>query len=440
MPQDISQEAVALYLMHQYIPAPHTIYKGMFKLPPAHAMTVKGNTVNTWCYWDVLAFIKEPRLELSEAEASEQLEPLLREAVKGQMIADVPLGAFLSGGIDSSIVVALMTELSSQPVKTFTIGFDIPEYNESEHAAAVAAHLGTDHTCEYLSEQDALALIPDIPGMYGEPFADPSALPTHLVAGVARKHVTVSLSGDGGDEAFGGYDRYDALDRFERYGLAKLGGLQTLAELMPGKVGRAAAFMGMSARDFNLELSRKFTPEQTAQLVGVTPHYPVHERAWSATSGMPARRRAMVADMLTYMPEAVLTKVDRAAMAVSLETRAPLLDHRVLEFSLRLPTSLLRGKPLLRKLAYERVPQQLLDRPKQGFGVPLGAWFRNDLRELLYDTLTPKNLHSLGIENSALVRRMMDQHVSGEQDANFPLWVLLVLVLWSEKRPAVVPA
>ena len=431
---ELDYEAIALYLVHQSIPAPHSIYKDIKKLEPASVMVVSNHGVRKWRYWDPLSFVAQDPLDLSEEDATEQLESLLQEAIKGQMVADVPLGAFLSGGIDSSLVVALMAEQSSQTTKTFTIGFEDPQYNEANHAAEVAAHLGTDHTTEYLTELDCLRLVEKIPDIYGEPFADPSALPTYMVSSVAKSQVTVSLSGDGGDEAFGGYARYAGIEKFEKYKFEKLGLLKPLMERMPNKLSRFAKFAGLSAKDINLEVFQQFSHESAKRLIGVSAEHATYNRAWEHTKNRPYRRRATVADMMTYMPETILAKVDRAAMAVSLETRAPLLDHRILEFSLRLPDQLLKEKILLRNILYKRVPKRILERPKKGFGVPVGKWFRYDLKDSLQEGLSSSRLTDLGIVDRAYVNTLLSEHLSGQQDHKYALWTLYSLSTWFESQ------
>jgi asparagine synthase (glutamine-hydrolysing) len=435
----IDTQAVSLYLQYQYVPSPYSIYRGIRKLPPAHALCVGRDGTRIRRYWDPVQFAVGQRLTLSSEDALIELERLLKQAVQGQMMSDVPLGAFLSGGIDSSAVVSVMTELSTRPVRTFTIGFDVPRYDESTHADAVARHLGTDHTVEHLSEADAAALIPDIPDMYGEPFGDSSALPTHLVARVARKHVTVALSGDGGDEALGGYTRYDELERILLLSrltrpLAALA--RTVSGRLPGRVGRGAALIGLADKEVFRARVGVFRAADVQTLTGEVPPLPEYERAWEAARNVPPRERAMLADLLTYLPEAILVKVDRAAMAVSLETRAPLLDHRLLEFALRLPPTLTRRKRLLKRLVFRRIPRRLVDRPKQGFGVPLGNWFKGELRDLLLDTLTPARLRAVGVEQFGPVQRVLDSHLSGAFDEYPRLWTLLVLALWHDRHRA----
>lgn len=436
---ELDPDALASYLHYQYIPAPYSIYRAIRKLPPGSAMRVHAGRVTEWRYWDPTPLVAGPRLRIDEEDALGELETLLRTAVRGQMIADVPLGAFLSGGIDSTAVVSAMVESSPTRVRTFTIGFDVARFDESRHATAVARHFGTDHTVEMLTERDALDLIPRIPQMYGEPFADSSALPTHLVSVTARRHVTVSLSGDGGDEAFGGYPRYDYLafaDRLTRIAGPLRRALPHLASRFPGKLRRGAPLLALAPQEMYRHLLSIFSSQDVRALTGRVPVLDEFERAWAAASHRPVRQRAMLADVLTYLPEAILVKVDRAAMAVSLETRAPLLDHRILEFALQLPPALLRGKRLMRHLVYRRVPRALVDRPKQGFGVPLARWFRGDLKPLLLDVLTPPRMQAVGVQEYAIVKRLIDQHLSGAFDHSARLWALLVLGLWAEARSA----
>lgn len=432
----IDQDALSLYLSLQYVPSPYSIYRGVKKLAPAHAMILNNQGSEIWRYWDPVKTVGQGQLAMSEEDALAELERLIFQAVKGQMIADVPLGAFLSGGIDSSTVVSVMSELSSRSVQTFTIGFEEAENNEADHAAAVANFLGTQHTCEYLTEKDALALIPSLPSMYGEPFADASALPTHLVSRVARQHVTVSLSGDGGDEAFGGYERYNSLEKIEPWMqmLAPLGPvMRPLKSVLPRRAALATPYLGKHLGHMYRALVGMFKEDEVIIMTGTLPDYLDYERAWKV-EGISNRRRAMLADMLSYMPEAVLTKVDRAAMAISLETRAPLLDHRILDFSLRLPDQFVKNKAILKKFVYGRIPQNLLDRPKQGFGVPIGAWLNKDLKDLLFDTVTKSNLEGVGISNTAFVDNLIQEHVSGKVNHELRLWTLLNLCSWYEAK------
>lgn len=435
----LNRRALSLYLQFQYVPAPESIYAGVRKLPPAHALVVRPEGLRLWRYWDPSRLAGAPPLALDEPEALERLEALLRRSVRGQMVADVPVGAFLSGGIDSSLVVSLMAEAGgARPVKTFTIGFGAAGYDESPHAEAVARHLGTEHTTHRLDPAVAIDLVPGIPAMYQEPFADSSALPTHLVSRVARRHVTVSLSGDGGDEGFGGYARYRHLATV--YPLLRVLGpasalLRPVLRASPGRAARAAWLLGKPAGEVYRGLVSVFDASEVQSLAGEVAPFEAFERAWS-TPCRTLRTRMMLTDLLTYLPEAILTKVDRAAMASSLETRAPLLDHRVLEFGLSLPDRFVRDKYLLKQLAYKRVPRALLDRPKQGFGVPLEGWLRHELRELVQDTLAPAALARAGIVDPAVAERIVREHLAGTRSHSSRIWALLVLVLWSESRRA----
>ena len=429
----LDRSALALYLHYQYVPAPLTIYNGVRKLPPGHAMLVDKNGSRTWRYWDPLTFLEKPRLRFNADDAAEQTELLLRNAVAGQMVADVPVGAFLSGGIDSSAVVALMTELCPGNVKTFTIGFEFPEYDESSYAAGVASRLGSDHTCELMTEQQTLDLVSTIPEMYGEPFADSSALPTHFVSCVARKQVTVALSGDGGDEIFGGYTRYRSLAQLITLcGLiGPLGGLlRPLSKQLPGKLGRMADLIGSPAIELYRRLITVFSSEEVIALIGSAPEFAEFDRVWNGTRNFTHRRRAMSADLLTYLPEAILVKVDRASMATSLETRAPFLDHRLIEFAMQLPSALLRDKLLLKKLVYLRLPKDLMERPKSGFSVPLARWFRGPLLGLLRDTLSDRMLDDLRVRDRSLIETLIGEHCAGQRDHASRLWALLVLGMW----------
>jgi asparagine synthase (glutamine-hydrolysing) len=430
-------DALAHYLHYQYIPAPLTVYRGIRKLPPAHAMRVGPSGLRTWRYWDPVPLAVGPRLEISEPDALAELERLLVQSVTGQMIADVPLGAFLSGGIDSTAVVSVMTELSSTQVRTFTIGFDVPSYDESPHALAVARHLGVNHTVERLTQKETMELIPTVPSTFGEPFSDSSALPTTLVSRVARKHVTVALSGDGGDEAFGGYGRYDELERIRmlsRMTWPLTPVAKTLLSRLPGRPGRGGRLLGMDAKEIYRARVGVYGSADVHAMTGHVPPLEEFERAWAAASNRPVRQRAMVADMVSYLPGAVLTKVDRVAMRVSLETRAPLLDHRLLEFALRLPPRFSYRKRLLKQFVYRRVPQPLLNPRKWGFGVPLGHWIRGDLREMVMDLLTPSRMQAVGIQDYSVVKRTLASHMSGEFDEYVRLWSLIVLCLWHDSQ------
>ena len=399
----IDRNAAASFMRHNYIPAPRTIYEGVHKLEPGMVLTLHwGGEPSINRYWNARevaqAGIRAP-IQGSDVELTDALERLLKDAVKRRMIADVPLGAFLSGGIDSSTVVALMQDANPGAVKTFTIGFDIPGFDEASHAAAVARHLGTKHTELTVTAQQARDIIPQLPEMFDEPFADSSQIPTYLVSAMTRRHVTVALSGDGGDELFAGYNRYQLTRRFWR-GLALLprairrGMGASLTNISPDRWSRMLSAMptllpaqiGDKLHKFASVLS---LPDGDAIYRRLLTHWePDHVMLgteepkgilWdpSVATDMPnLLDRMQFLDLVTYLPDDILTKVDRASMAVALEARVPLLDHRVVEFSWRLPRSakIRRGqsKWLLRQVLYRYVPPELVERPKMGFGIPLG--------------------------------------------------------------------
>ncbi len=435
---DLDRTALAQYLQYGYVPSPRTAYAGACKLPPAHYLLHDAGGLVVRRYWDPMPHALAPRLQVSEAEAVEALEELLSRSVRQQMIADVPLGAFLSGGVDSSTIVALMARQGGE-VKTFTIGFEESRYDESEAARTVAEHLGTSHVTERLSLHGALALATELTASFGEPFGDPSALPTRLVSGVARRHVTVSLSGDGGDELFGGYAVYDRLARLERtLALARPFGSTVLPALtrLPGRPGRQARRLLGYARDgVGVGYRHYFTPDEVRRMTGVADlGETAADRAWRDSAGATAPLRWRVTDLCSYLPEDVLTKVDRAAMAVSLETRAPFLDHRVVEWALRLPDPLVTGKRVLKALLHRLVPRDLVDRPKQGFDVPVSTWLREDLRQAVQDELTPAGLAALGIGDAGPVRAMLREHLAGRADYGRWLWLVYALKSWHGAR------
>ena len=483
---DLCREALAQYLRFMYVPAPRSIHEGIYKLEPGCLLRVgaKSGTapsmplrppathgaVRLTRWWSMAAAVEAGAADpiRDEAEALELLENRLLEAVKLQSISDVPLGAFLSGGIDSSTIVALMQRQSSSPVKTFTIGFDEAGFDESPHARAVALHLGTDHSEHRVTAADTLAVIPSLPTMYDEPFADSSQIPTHLVCRAARQHVTVSLSGDAGDELFGGYNRYfwgprvwnrvdwlpfpmrRTLGRaiasvpVERWDAAQnvIGrAVPTLARLSrPGdKAHKLAARLRTIQRRDDLYLSlvsEWHSPNEVlAQRLGQEPRSLLDDP-------LPLRGvdreplRMMYRDSITYLPDDILCKVDRAAMATSLETRVPFLDHRVAELAWRLPLSMkirgTEGKWALRKVLYKYVPRELIERPKAGFAVPVGAWIRGPLREWAEDLLQHPRLTAEGHLHAAPIRQKWQEHLAGRRDHTAALWSILMFQAWLE--------
>lgn len=464
----VNRDALALFLRYNYIPAPYTIHEGIFKLQPGAILSFAAPQVEgrSESFWDLATAIAKARTldALTPADAVGQLEGLLMDAVGQQMVADVPLGAFLSGGVDSSLIVALMQAQSSRPVKTFTIGFNEQAYNEAEHARAVARHLGTEHTELYVTSEQAMAIIPALPALYDEPFADVSQIPTRLVSRLAREHVTVALSGDAGDELFCGYNRYLLARRLwqscERVPapLRRLAGsalrqgspllaslLRGAAPLLPdrlvrGDVATKLHTLGQALRaDSMVELNHDLSSflDQPASMLCAGRERPVRMTDGCLdVLGLEPLEQMMALDALAYLPDDILVKVDRAAMGVSLETRVPLLDHRVVEFAWRLPLQLkLRDgetKWILRQVLYRHVPRELIERPKMGFGVPMGEWLKGGLRDWAEALLDPARLRREGFLRPEPVRRCWDEHVSGRRDWQYVLWGVLMFQQWLE--------
>ena len=469
---EINRDAIAGLLRLNYIADPHTIYTGIHKLPPAALLTWDGgrNHPEPQLYWNMKtvaeAAVDNPYTG-SDQDAVDELERLLKDAVKIRMISDVPLGAFLSGGVDSSAIVALMQAQSSKPVRTFTIGFNEKEYNEALFAKEVAQHLGTDHTEMYVTPKDALDVIPNIPHMFDEPFSDYSQIPTYLVSKIARQHVTVSLSGDAGDELFTGYERYfmgkKIWDRVRplpgiiRKGLAagmsalKPSTINTLVS--PGKALLPEKWQHVSIGDKVHKLAEVLRTEEPVNMYQnlvshwKAPHEVViggHEPATALIDSSQWPRvpdfshRMMHLDMETYLPGDILVKVDRAAMAVSLEGRIPLLDPRIIEFAWRLPLSMKvrngKGKWVLRQVLYKHVPERLIDRPKMGFSVPIGYWLRGELKDWAEALLDESRLKREGYFNPAPIREKWNEHQRGHRNWQYYLWDVLMFQAWLEAQ------
>ncbi len=487
---DVDRGALTLLLRYNYIPTPYSIYQGIHKLPSGTFLQIQcgrdklpitNHQSQPIPYWSLAEVAERGQAEPfagNDDEAIDLLESTLGDAIKGQQLADVPLGAFLSGGIDSSVVAALMQEHSDRPIKTFTIGFDESDYNEAVHAKSVAKHLGTEHTELYLSPQDALDVIPQLPSLYDEPFADSSQIPTFLVAQMARQDVTVALSGDGGDELFGGYNRHtwsrtirqktgwvptsvrqgigsamcsispSAWDAFNsRCGSYLPSRFQTVQ--MGEKVHKLAGLL--NAKDesdlYKRLVSQWFDPASV--VIGAGQQSPVgsppgesllpddNSPSWQNEGLLEIEHQMMLMDGLTYLPDDILCKVDRAAMGVSLETRVPMLDHRVVELAWALPLHMKirngQGKWLLRQLLYKHVPQLMMDRPKQGFGLPVDVWLRGPLRDWAEALLDESRLEQEGFFNAAVVRQVWQQHLSGE-NRQFKLWGVLMFQAWLEEQ------
>lgn len=463
---DVDRDALALLLRHNYIGAPHSIYKGLLKLQPGHLLQVSlahPDPVLT-SYWDACHAIlsgTQQRFTGSAADAAVQLEALLKDAIGQQMVADVPLGAFLSGGVDSSAIVALMQTLSSRPVKTFSIGFNDESYDEAPFAKVVAKHLGTEHTELYVSAEQAMSVIPKLPAIYCEPFSDSSQIPTYLVSQMAREHVTVSLSGDAGDELFCGYTRYQVVDRlWHRLRSVPLPLRQLAASaiksLPPATWDRLLAFAPYALIGEKLHKGAAvLTCNTTADVYrGLVSHWSDPAQVVigaadsdGATQGhtealnrMSDLEQMMYLDMLNYLPDDILVKVDRAAMGVSLETRVPFLDHRVVEFACRLPIDMKLRKGVtkwpLREVLYRHVPKELIERPKRGFAVPIDSWLRGPLRTWAEELLDESRLRREGFFNPAPIRKMWEQHQSGRLDRQYHLWDILMFQGWLESQKA----
>ncbi len=469
---EINREAISLLLRHNYIPAPYSIYKGISKLKPGCLLTIsltdpKPKPRAYWSASDIAIAGVENSFSGSPEEAVDELEVLLKDAVRQQMVADVPLGAFLSGGVDSSTVVALMQTQSSHPVKTFTIGFHEEGYNEAEHAKDMAKHLGTDHTELYVTADQAMAVIPRLPTLYDEPFSDSSQIPTLLVSQLARQHVKVSLSGDAGDELFCGYQRYMLASKLWR-GMSAVPlplrefvsmGITSLSPQVWNRLatpvrslllkGRRPLNLGdklhKGARVLSCQSSDALYRDLISQwhdpasvVIGAQEPATMLTGDAPKLDGLDNQQRMMALDTMTYLPDDILVKVDRAAMGVSLETRVPLLDHRVVEFAWRLPQDLkLRdgeSKWALRQVLYRYVPKTLIERPKMGFGVPIDSWLRGPLRDWADALLSEERLLSEGFFNPALVRKKWEEHLQGKRNWQHQLWGVLMFQAWLEEQ------
>ena len=450
--RQVDRGALSLLLRYNYIPEPHSIYQGIRKLPAGHFVILRPDGREPvpepyWDYRDVVRVGDTAPFAGTESEAIDTLESLLMDSVAGQMVSDVPLGAFLSGGLDSSTVVALMQKQSSQRVHTYAIGFENKAYDEADHARAVAAHLGTDHTELYVSDQDTLAVVPELARIYSEPFADSSQIPTYLVSRMARRGVTVALSGDGADELLGGYTHHQYLPRLWNLLAPVPHGLRRCAAALlsplpfPGRAGKLLGVLDARSREDLYWRTRSLWPEPAATVrSAVEPDSLLRSQCRDPSDWRFVRSFAtwiMAMEALEYMPGDVLAKVDRAAMANGLETRAPFLDHRVVEFTARLPLSLKlrngQGKWLLRQLLYRHVPQAMVDRPKKGFSVPLGAWLRGPLRDWAEGLLAESRLQADGYFDAAAVRRTWTEHIQGRSDQATRLWSVLMFQAWQAR-------
>jgi asparagine synthase (glutamine-hydrolysing) len=469
----IDRDALALYLRHNYVPAPISIYMGVFKLPPGTFLSLDpretGVLPEPQAYWSAKDQAEQGiRNEFtgSEEEISTRLETLLKDAVRLRMVADVPLGVFLSGGIDSSMIAALMQVQSSRPVRTFSIGFRETGFDEAAEAKRVARHLGTEHTELYLTPGEATATIPLLPALYDEPFADSSQIPTYLVASLARRQITVSLSGDGGDELFGGYNRYLWVTKlWRRFGwlpgsvrslmsdalrAVPQGGWDGAAELISPLLPRSGGKrrLGEQIHKFAGVLGE---PGPERMYLNLVSQWKLSERmvlgaprirktllddpSWTTVSDV--TQQMMLRDLVTYLPDDILVKVDRATMGVSLEARVPFLDHRLVEFAFRIPLGMKvrngEGKWILRQLLYRHVPREMIERPKMGFGIPIGSWLRGPLRPWAEELLSSARLTSEEFFDPKPIRARWTEHLSGRRSWGYHLWTILMFQAWHSR-------
>ncbi len=461
----VNREALALYMRNLCVPAPHCIYEGVWNIPAGHRLSLELDALeparnlqkDMQPFWSAVEKMQNARLHItrkSEALVLREFEDLLGLAVQERMMSDVPLGAFLSGGIDSSAVVALMQKNSERPVKTYTIGFEEAAFNEATYAREVAAHLGTDHHEHFCTAQDALDIIPTLPDMYDEPFADQSAIPTYLVCKFARESVTVALSGDGGDEMLGGYTRHitgpkiwnimrripaplrqAAAKSMTRLSIEQWQALAKSKPLFGNHMHKAASILSLNSQE-------EIYSRLTAQWEDL-PNLKYRSASLASIGALPELKdlsfaeKIMVWDTLTYLPHDILAKVDRASMATSLEVRAPLLDSRIYEYVWSLPENLKirngQGKYLLRQMLHNHVPAKLFERPKQGFNIPLGEWMRGALRGWCEDLLNAQTLADQGFFDAAQIRKIWDEHLAGRGNHANALWSVLMFQAWHKR-------
>ena len=452
--RDIDREAIDSYLSYLCVPAPMTAYREIRKLEPGHWLKWKNGEIETERYWQP-DFSK--KIKISEEDAIGETTRLLRESTKLRLISEVPLGAFLSGGVDSSTVVALMAEESSSPVKTFSIGFEEQDFSELKYARRVAEHVGAEYH-EFVVRPDALEVLPTLVEHYGEPYADSSAIPTYYVSRETRKHVTVALNGDGGDESFAGYERHAAMRLAEAYRrvpkflrkafVETAVGLVPTSELRRSRARDAKRFLQAAnlpkteryfrwMSTFDRQAKKEIYTDEFAASLNGTNASQYMDRWFGSANGSGVVDAAMLNDLMTYLPNDLLVKVDIASMANSLEARSPFLDHKVIEFAASLPESLkmrrFETKSLLKKVASRLVPPDVIYRRKMGFGVPVGKWFRGEMRSFVSEVLLSDKALDRGIIRPEALRRYVTEHTSGERDHQFQLWTLLMLELWFQR-------
>ncbi|WP_121357546.1 asparagine synthase (glutamine-hydrolyzing) [Flavisolibacter nicotianae] len=449
--KEISKQAVSLYFKYGYIRAPHTIFRNTYKLRPGHYLQVdlKSRQVKEVQYYNVLDFYNKPKLRIGEEEAAEEVEKLFTSAFQYRMVSDVPVGVFLSGGYDSGVVTAILQKNNTQKIKTFTIGFNEEKYNEAPHAKAMANYLGTDHHEHYCTTKEALDIFPTIPDIYDEPFGSSSAIPTTLVSQFARKHVTVSLSADGGDEIFAGYHRYQhlhkvnsALERSPQF-LRKAGKalINASTAVLPPikkvhKIGRMSEILN-SYGNYGLAdiYSQQYTIRELASLMpGSDVELGLYDDLGKINNENDFINTCLALDYNSYMIDDILVKVDRATMSVGLEGREPLIDHRIVEFVSQLPSNLKYNngekKYLLKKITHKYIPKEMMDRPKTGFGIPVSQWLRNELKHFLFELINEEQIakHNLISAKEAIAVR--DNFLAGNDRRETQVWLLLVFQMW----------
>jgi asparagine synthase (glutamine-hydrolysing) len=452
--RDVDVEAIHYYLTFICVPAPLTAYRAIRKLEPGHWLLWRGGEIKTERYWQ-LDFSK--KVSLDEEEAGERVVELLREAVRVRLMSEVPLGAFLSGGIDSSAVVALMAQESSEKIKTFSIGFDEQDFSELHHARRVAEHVGADHH-EFIVRPDAMEVLPTLVEHYGEPFADSSAIPSYYVSKETRAFVTVALNGDGGDECFAGYERYAAMNIAQKYanlpGALRNGVISNVVNALPGfdtrqnPLRKARRFLAAASlppverylrwvSSFDEAAKQNLYAEGFRQQTAKFRTASILEPWFAKANGAGIVDAALLTDTMTYLPNDLLVKMDIASMTVSLEARSPFLDHHLMEFAASLPEKLklrrLTTKYLLKRVLKKLVPAENLNRSKMGFGVPIGHWFRGAMQPFLRETLLSEKALGRGLFKPEMVRQLIDSHVSVKADHSHRLWTLLMLELWFER-------